>query len=259
MSSRALKIALGVSVAINVFALAIGATVLVRQDQLEDRIDAHRRQVRERVRGQLRASALAGRPDFETARSKRREAIALARSDRFDPAEVRRLLEESRTAELRGRARLESDAVGVLETLEPDDRAALHDLISRRFQDMLDRGLVAEVERLYRRGDLNPEMPSIRTVGYRHVWEYLTKRINYNQMIARATAATRQLAKRQMTWLRRYPGVQFFNAPGAGKGPETECLEHLRKTVRPVGKSGVIIKSAGAGRPANNNSHNGPG
>ncbi|OGI45417.1 MAG: tRNA (adenosine(37)-N6)-dimethylallyltransferase MiaA [Candidatus Muproteobacteria bacterium RIFCSPHIGHO2_01_FULL_65_16] len=143
--------------------------------------------------------------------------------------------------------------------LMPDDRAALHDLISRRFQDMLDRGLVAEVERLYRRGDLNPEMPSIRTVGYRHVWEYLTKRINYNQMIARATAATRQLAKRQMTWLRRYPGVQFFNAPGAGKGPETECLEHLRKTVRPVGKSGVIIKSAGAGRPANNNSHNGPG
>ncbi|MFP5296976.1 MAG: periplasmic heavy metal sensor [Alphaproteobacteria bacterium] len=144
-----LKIALGVSVAINVFALAIGATVLVRQDQLEDRIDAHRRQVRdrppimavvesldpeirERVRGQLRASALAGRPDFGTARSKRREAIALARSDRFDPAEVRRLLEESRTAELRGRARLESDAVGVLETLEPDDRAALAEILTRR-------------------------------------------------------------------------------------------------------------------------------
>ena len=149
MSSRALKIALGVSVAINVFALAIGATVLVRQDQLEDRIDAHRRQVRERppimavvesldpeirdrVRGELRASALAGRPDFEAARSKRREAIALARSDRFDPAEVRRLLEESRTAELRGRARLESDAVGVLETLEPDDRAALAEILTRR-------------------------------------------------------------------------------------------------------------------------------
>jgi uncharacterized membrane protein len=149
MSSRALKIALGVSVAINVFALAIGATVLVRQDQLEDRIDAHRRQVRdrppimavvesldpeirERVRGELRASALAGRPDFEAARSKRREAIALARSDRFDPAEVRRLLEESRTAELRGRARLESDAVGVLETLEAADRAALAEILTRR-------------------------------------------------------------------------------------------------------------------------------
>ncbi len=149
MSSPALKIALGVSVAINVFALAIGATVLVRQDQLEDRMDAHRRQfrdrppimavvesldpeIRDRVRGELRASALSGRPDFEAARARRREAIALARSDRFDPAEVRRLLEESRTAELRGRARLESDAVGVLETLEPDDRAALAEILTRR-------------------------------------------------------------------------------------------------------------------------------
>lgn len=149
MSPRALKIALGVSGAINVFALAIGGTVLVRQDQLEERIDAHRRQVRERppimavvesldpeirdrVRGELRASALAGRPDFEAARSKRREAIALARAERFDPAEVRRLLEESRIAELRGRARLESDAVGLLETLEPDDRAALAEILTRR-------------------------------------------------------------------------------------------------------------------------------
>ena len=156
MSPRALRIALvvsivalGVSVAINVFALTVGATVWVRQEQLEDRIDAHRRharerppimtvvegldpEVRDRVRGALRASALEVRPDFEEARAKRREAIELARSPDFDPDEARRLLEESRAAELRGRARLESDAVGVLETLQPDDRAALAEILTRR-------------------------------------------------------------------------------------------------------------------------------
>jgi len=136
-------------VALNVFALAVGATVLVRQDQLEARAEAHRRNIRDRppilavvesldpevrdqVRGALRASALEGRPDFEAARAKRREAIALARSPDFDPARVRGLLEESRVAELRGRARLESDAVGVLETLQPDDRAALAEILTRR-------------------------------------------------------------------------------------------------------------------------------
>lgn len=149
MSARALKIALGVSVAVNLFALAVGGTVWVRQGQLDDRIDAHRRQardrppimavvesldpeVRDRVRGALRASALEGRPDFEAARAKRREAIAMARSAEFDPARVRGLLEESRIAEMRGRARLESDAVGVLETLQPDDRAALAEILTRR-------------------------------------------------------------------------------------------------------------------------------
>src|SRR5690606_22312390 len=143
MSPRVLKVALGVSVALNVFALAVGATVLVRKDQAEARVEAHRRPaeregppilvvvdsldpaVRERVRGRLRTAALEARPDFEEARDKRREAVALARSPEFDPAQVRLLLEESRMAELRGRARLESGAVGVLESVTPADRAAL--------------------------------------------------------------------------------------------------------------------------------------
>ena len=65
-------------------------------------------------------------------RSKRREAIVLARSPDFDPARVSALLEESRVAELRGRARIEADAVAVLQTLEPDDRAALSEILTRR-------------------------------------------------------------------------------------------------------------------------------
>lgn len=92
--------------------------------------------------------------------------------------------------------------------LWPQERTLLHTRIAARFTKMLERGLIAEVEALYYRGDLDVSLPSIRTVGYRQVWSYLTKQINYNEMIERSVAATRQLAKRQITWLRRYPGLQ---------------------------------------------------
>lgn len=92
--------------------------------------------------------------------------------------------------------------------LWPDDRVALHRRIADRFHKMLEHGLVGEVESLCARGDLDPTLPSIRTVGYRQVWSYLTNQVNYNEMIERSVAATRQLAKRQLTWLRRYPATQ---------------------------------------------------
>lgn len=91
--------------------------------------------------------------------------------------------------------------------LFPADRAALHARIATRFHTMLERGFVNEVEGLYRRHDLHSALPSIRTVGYRQIWNYLTGIGNYNQMTENAIAATRQLAKRQLTWLRRYAGV----------------------------------------------------
>jgi tRNA dimethylallyltransferase len=91
--------------------------------------------------------------------------------------------------------------------LWPVERADLHRRIAARFLQMLEHGLLAEVEGLYARGDLHPGLPSMRTVGYRQVWSFLTKEVNYNEMIERSVAATRQLAKRQMTWLRRYPGT----------------------------------------------------
>ncbi len=95
--------------------------------------------------------------------------------------------------------------------LWPADRAALHARIAVRFAHMLERGLIEEVQVLYRRGDLDEKLPAIRTVGYRQVWSYLTNRVNYNEMVEQAVAATRQLAKRQLTWLRRYPGVTRIN------------------------------------------------
>ncbi|MBB3220774.1 tRNA (adenosine(37)-N6)-dimethylallyltransferase MiaA [Pseudoduganella umbonata] len=90
--------------------------------------------------------------------------------------------------------------------LEPGDRAVLHERIARRFDIMLeDDALIDEVAMLRRRGDLHPGLPSMRCVGYRQVWEYLDGRIGYKDMRETGIIATRQLAKRQLTWLRAMP------------------------------------------------------
>ncbi|GGY20651.1 tRNA (adenosine(37)-N6)-dimethylallyltransferase MiaA [Massilia dura] len=90
--------------------------------------------------------------------------------------------------------------------LEPNDRAVLHERIARRFDIMLaDDALIDEVEVLRRRGDLHPGLPSMRCVGYRQVWEYLDGHIGYQAMRETGIIATRQLAKRQLTWLRSMP------------------------------------------------------
>lgn len=148
MTSRTLKIALAASVALNLFAVAAGASLLVTRAQVERRVEAQHHApranspmaligqldpaVRGRVRDTLRESALTARPDFEEARQKRREAVRIASSETFDGARVATLLAQSREAELRGRARLEADAVAVLDTLEPVDRQALSQILTRR-------------------------------------------------------------------------------------------------------------------------------
>jgi tRNA dimethylallyltransferase len=84
----------------------------------------------------------------------------------------------------------------------PATRAMLHARIDARFVAMLEAGLVVEVEALVGRGDLDPQMPSMRAVGYRQVWAWLRGEYAHDEMVARGQAATRQLAKRQVTWLR---------------------------------------------------------
>ncbi len=96
--------------------------------------------------------------------------------------------------------------------LAPQDRARLHQRIEQRFQLMLELGFEQEVRGLYARGDLSPELPSIRSVGYRQMWEYLAGETNFSEMNAKAVAATRQLAKRQITWLRSWPEVTWVDA-----------------------------------------------
>lgn len=85
----------------------------------------------------------------------------------------------------------------------PEERETLHVKIAQRFDLMLEHGLVDEVSRLFQRGDLTPQQPSIRSVGYRQVWSYLAGEWSYEQMREKAIIATRQLAKRQFTWLRK--------------------------------------------------------
>lgn len=99
--------------------------------------------------------------------------------------------------------------------LAPADRAELHRRIERRFAAMLERGLVEEVRALYRRGDLHAGLPAIRAVGYRQVWQYLEGEIGYDEMVARGVAATRQLAKRQLTWLRSWPDLNWIDGGGS--------------------------------------------
>lgn len=96
-------------------------------------------------------------------------------------------------------------------SLEPDDRAALHQRIALRFELMLKHGFLDEVQRLRARGDLHLELPSIRCVGYRQAWEHLDGAYDYTSMVERGIIATRQLAKRQITWLRAMPERQVVN------------------------------------------------
>ena len=86
--------------------------------------------------------------------------------------------------------------------IAPENREILHQRIEQRFHKMLDLGFQQEVEKLYQRADLHPDLPSIRCVGYRQMWEHLRGDYDYDEMVFRGICATRQLAKRQITWLR---------------------------------------------------------
>lgn len=95
--------------------------------------------------------------------------------------------------------------------LMPDDRIELRKRITIRFDNMLQQGFIEEVEGLFKRGDLHADLPSIRAVGYRQVWLYLAGEYGYDEMRDKAIIATAQLAKRQMTWLRKEAECNFID------------------------------------------------
>ena len=95
--------------------------------------------------------------------------------------------------------------------LQAEDRALLHARIEKRFHVMLKQGFIDEVALLRDRGDLDLSMPSMRCVGYRQVWQYLDGDVSEDEMTEKAIAATRQLAKRQITWLRKQPQISTFD------------------------------------------------
>jgi tRNA dimethylallyltransferase len=92
--------------------------------------------------------------------------------------------------------------------LVPENRADLHRRIAERFDAMLKLGVVAELKALKTRYELNPDLPSMRCVGYRQAWEFLEGKSNETELRETGIAATRQLAKRQLTWLRSLPGLE---------------------------------------------------
>ena len=95
----------------------------------------------------------------------------------------------------------------------PEQREVLHLRIEQRFHKMIELGFQQEVEKLYRRPDLNENLPSIRCVGYRQMWEYLRGDYDHDEMVFRGICATRQLAKRQITWLRGWTSpIQWLDS-----------------------------------------------
>ena len=113
--------------------------------------------------------------------------------------------------------------------LIPSDRALLHERIKKRFSLMLEQGLIDEVKTLQARGDLHQDLPAIRAVGYRQVWDYLEGRIDYTEMVERGVIATRQLAKRQLTWLRSEKDLTIYDL---SRYSEQDIQENVLKTVQ---------------------------
>jgi tRNA dimethylallyltransferase len=143
---------------------------------------------------------------------------AAARIHINDPQRIQRALEvhritgETITKLQQSRVSVFAD-VNVIEfALAPLERGELHTKIELRFKAMLEAGFVEEVRNLYERGDLRPEHPSMRAVGYRQLWRYLMGLCALNEAENQAIVATRQLAKRQMTWLRRRPNARWFDS-----------------------------------------------
>jgi len=141
---------------------------------------------------------------------------AAARIHPNDPQRIQRALEVHRST---GRpiSDFQANSPGLPDrllrlALAPAHRAALHARIQGRFDRMLESGLVEEVRALRERPGMHAGLPSMRAVGYRQVWQYLEGECTRAQMRERAIAATRQLARRQLTWLRRMQGVEWFDS-----------------------------------------------
>ena len=141
--------------------------------------------------------------------------------------------------------REDADAVlgpSIAVALVPADRAWLHDTIARRFDAMLAAGLVDELRRLRAAYALEPSMPSMRCVGYRQAWEFIDGRIDAATLRAQGIAATRQLAKRQLTWLRSLPATAFDTL----RGSVTDAVAaHVARAIEAEARGATDAQSRG--------------
>lgn len=109
----------------------------------------------------------------------------------------------------------------------PRPRSVLHQRIALRFELMLEAGFLDEVRALYQRGDLHADLPAIRAVGYRQLWQHLAGECSLEEAVDRAVAATRQLAKRQLTWLRKWPDLAWIYTDKEGNLEEMLLPPHV--------------------------------
>lgn len=198
--------------------LLVGGTMLYFKALFEglDAMPAADREVRAALAAQLERDGL-------PALHRELKRVDPASAARLPPGDSQRILRALEVFRVSGRtmtslhgAKPAPPAMPPLISLEPDDRAWLHARIETRFHRMLDDGLVDEVRALGERGDLDADMPSMRCVGYRQTWEALVEG-DLSELPERGVAATRQLAKRQLTWLRGMPQRRRVacDAPGA--------------------------------------------
>lgn len=164
---------------------------------------------------------------------RRLAALDPASAQRIHPNDPQRILRALEVCELSGRplSELQRGTNADLPfrplklALAPTDRDLLRKRIAIRFHAMLQAGFEDEVRRLWLRGDLNPDMPSLRAVGYRQMLMYIRGEVDQDKMVELAINATRQLAKRQMTWLRSYPEVHWLVGEGDPLGQALKYLE----------------------------------
>lgn len=143
------------------------------------------------------------------------DPVSAARIHPNDPQRITRALEVYRLTsntltqltQIKG-AKLGGDVLQL--AITPQERSTLHERIALRYQQMLDLGFEQEVIKLKSRDDLHQDLPSIRCVGYRQMWQYLDGEFDYDEMVFRGVCATRQLAKRQLTWLRNWPNLHWL-------------------------------------------------
>lgn len=185
----------------------------------------------ESVRQKLEEDALALGWDAMHDRLKEVDPVAAERIHKNDPQRVQRALE---VYEITGRPMTELWAEQASEKLKynlvkivlfPEDRQVLHQRIELRYKKMVEQGFIDEVEDLKKYNHVSLDLPSMRAVGYRQVLEYLEGQYDYEEMINRGIYATRQLAKRQITWLRKEQNANFYD-------PATLSLEDLLQNLK---------------------------
>lgn len=157
-------------------------------------------------------------------------------AQRIHPNDAQRIQRALEVYELSGKSLTEWQQADVPEmahyeicnlAVSPLDRAILHERIEKRFSLMLEQGFLDEAKKLFERGDLDLEMPAIRSVGYRQAWEYFLGKSSYEEMREKGVAATRQLAKRQLTWLRHWSQeIMWFDS--LAENLYAQVLEYLK-------------------------------